>query len=163
LIAALKPGGFFVGNLPAYDWLASEHDRVVHTRERYTEGRLRKLLFDLDLECVRLSYRLFALFPLIVLSRLPSLLLRSRTSSVSDLRQPSEWLNVVCLRMLQLENRLIARGFSFPWGSSILVVGRKPDQSRREVSVAERGPRSGFASNPRSEGPRSAPFSAPTL
>ena len=125
LMEALKPGGLFVGNLPAYDWLASEHDRVVHTRERFTRGRIRKLLFDLDLQCVRISYRLFALFPLIVLKRLPSILLRSQIESHSDLQQPSDWLNVVLFRILQSENRLIARGLSFPWGSSILVVGRK--------------------------------------
>lgn len=125
LTRALKPGGLCVWNLPAYDWLTSEHDRVVHTRERYTLSRLRKLLCDLDLECVRISYRMFALFPLIVLKRLPSLFLRSRSSSNSDLRQPADWLNRFFFRTLQMENRLISRGHHLPWGSSIFVVGGK--------------------------------------
>ena len=125
LTSALKPGGLCIWNLPAYKWLTSEHDRVVHTRERYTLSRLRKLLRELDLECVRISYRMFAVFPLIVAMRLPSLLFPSRVSSKSDLRQPAAWLNGLLFRTLQVENRLMSRGFQFPCGSSIFVVGRK--------------------------------------
>ena len=125
LTSALKPGGLCIWNLPAYNWLTSEHDRVVHTHERYTLSRLRKLLGELDMECVRISYRMFAMFPLIVAMRLPSLILRSRASSKSDLRQPANSLNRLLFSILQIENRLIARGILFPWGSSIFVVGRK--------------------------------------
>lgn len=125
LTNALKPGGFCIWNLPAYNWLTSEHDRMVHTRERYTLSQLRRILCELDLECVRISYRMFALFPLIVAMRLPSLLFPSRASSKSDLRQPAAWLNRLLYGILQTENRLIARGLPFPWGSSIFVVGRK--------------------------------------
>ncbi len=125
LTNALKPGGLCVWNLPAYNWLISEHDRVVHTHERYTLGRLRKLLCELDLECVRISYRMFAMFPLIVAMRLPSLIFPSRASSKSDLHQPAATLNGLLFRTLQIENRLMSRGLPFPWGSSIFVVGRK--------------------------------------
>lgn len=125
LTRALKPGGLFLSNLPAYNWLTSEHDRVVHTRERYTLSLIRLLLRELDLECVCISYRVFALLPLIVIRRFSSLLLRSRISPRSDLQQPAEWLNRVLFRVLQMENRLFARGLQLPWGSSIFVVGQK--------------------------------------
>ncbi len=125
LTRALKPGGLFLSNLPAYNWLTSEHDRVVHTRERYTLNPIRLLLRELDLECVRISYRVFALLPVIIIRRFPSLFLRYRASPRSDLHQPAEWLNRVLFRILQMENHLLARGLQFPWGSSILVVGQK--------------------------------------
>lgn len=125
LTRALKPGGLFLSNLPAYNWLTSEHDRVVHTRERYTLSPIRQLLRELDLECVRISYRVSALLPVIVIKRFPSLLFRSRVSPRSDLSQPAEWLNRVLFRVLQMENRLFAHGLQLPWGSSIFVVGQK--------------------------------------
>ena len=125
LTRALKPGGLFLSNLPAYNWLTSEHDRVVHTRERYTLSPILLLLRELDLNCVRISYRVSALLPVIVMRRFPSLLFRPRVSPRSDLSQPAEWINRVLFRILQMENRLLACGLQFPWGSSILVVGRK--------------------------------------
>jgi SAM-dependent methyltransferase len=125
LASALRPGGIFMMNLPAYNWLCSDHDRVVHTRERYTLNPIRILMRELDLECTRLSYRVCALLPFIIAKRLPSLLFRSATSLRSDLHPPAEWLNRIFLRILQTENSLIARGFQFPWGSSIMVVAKK--------------------------------------
>src|SRR5919197_4541070 len=32
----LKPGGTFLLRVPAHDWLRGAHDRLVHTRHRYT-------------------------------------------------------------------------------------------------------------------------------
>jgi len=125
LARSLKPGGLFLSNLPAYNWLTSEHDRVVHTRERYTLPAIRELLRELDLECVCISYRIFALLPVVVLRRFSSLLLRYQVSPRSDLVQPAEWLNRFLFRVLQIENRLFARGLQLPWGSSIMVVGQK--------------------------------------
>src|ERR1700680_1839493 len=36
----LKPGGLFMLRVPAHDWLRGEHDRLVHTRHRYTRGEV---------------------------------------------------------------------------------------------------------------------------
>lgn len=125
LIDSLTPNGLCILNLPAYNWLLSSHDRVVHTCERYTLTSVRKLASDLDLHCELFSYRLFALFPLIVAMRLPSLLLPQRKSQTSELRQPNSWINKMLLSTLRIENRLIARGVRLPFGSSIFVVARK--------------------------------------
>src|SRR2546427_3781696 len=35
----LKPGGLLLLRVPAHDWLRGEHDRLVHTRHRYSRDR----------------------------------------------------------------------------------------------------------------------------
>jgi SAM-dependent methyltransferase len=128
IVEALRPGGLFVLNLPAYDWLYSEHDVAIHTSERYTLSRVRSILSELDLSVERISYRLCFLFPLVVGARLPSLLRPKRDldSARSDLHsEPRAWVNRSFVPVLRLENACIARGFRFPFGSSIFAVGRK--------------------------------------
>lgn len=128
IVAAMHPGGLFVVNLPAYDWLYSEHDVAIHTSERYTATRVRTLLQALDLEVELMTYRLCALFPLVVLSRLPSLL-RARPSDSeahSDLHDvPAETLNRTLYAAVRAENAAIARGIRLPFGSSVYAIGRK--------------------------------------
>ncbi len=129
LVGALRPGGLFVVNLPAYDWLYSEHDVAIHTSERYTAPRVRRLLGDIGLEVALLTYRVCLLFPLVVMTRLPGML-RARPGDPearSDLHQPpAPRLDRGLHAVLRAENRLIAAGVRLPWGSSIFAVGRKP-------------------------------------
>jgi SAM-dependent methyltransferase len=129
LVSALRPGGLLMLNLPAYDWLYSEHDVAVHTSERYTARRVRGLLADLGLEVEVLSYRLCLLFPAIAASRLAHMgRARSRPEQArSDLHAPpGPALSAALLACLRLENRWIARGVRLPWGSSVFAIGRKP-------------------------------------
>jgi SAM-dependent methyltransferase len=128
LVARLRPGGLLVLNLPAYDWLYSEHDVAVHTSERYTAGRVRRLLDALGLAPWRLSYRVCLLFPAVLAARLPDLL-RPRPAAEtarSDLHAPpGEWTNRALLGVLRAENALIERGVRLPFGSSVFAIGRR--------------------------------------
>ncbi len=129
IVDRLRRGGLVVFNLPAYDWLYSEHDLAIHTRERYTTRRVAGLLDDFDLAVERLTYRVFFPFPLIVLARLPGMLRvrRGRAAPRSDLarRRGGGVLDALLFRALRLENGWIARGGRLPWGSSVFAVGRK--------------------------------------
>jgi SAM-dependent methyltransferase len=128
LVDALRPGGLLVLNLPAYDWLFSEHDVAIHTSERYTLRRVRSLLADLGLQEQLLTYRLCLLFPLVVASRLPSLF-RGRgqdDEARSDLHRPPGTLaSRVLYGGMRMENALIARGVRLPFGSSVYAVAKK--------------------------------------
>ncbi len=128
LVEYLDPGGLLVVNLPAYAWLYSEHDAAVDNRERFDRVTVRALFQTLGLEPLRLSYRLFPLFPLVALSRLAGKLrLRRRGADAarSDLHAlPGPTVNRLLFRVLAVENRLIARGVRMPWGSSVFGVGR---------------------------------------
>jgi SAM-dependent methyltransferase len=129
IVGAMRSGGLFIVNLPAYDWLYSEHDVAIHTSERYTASRVQTLFDRLGLRVERLSYRLCFLFPAIVLSRLPGKL-RAKPGDErarSDLHElPGAWTNHLFLPTLRAENRWIASGGRLPWGSSVFAVGRKP-------------------------------------
>jgi hypothetical protein len=130
IVERLAPGGLFVVNLPAYDWLYSEHDRAIHTRERYTARRVRELLGALGLRPVLLTYRLCLLFPLVVAGRLPGILRARRPAARpprSDLhREPGPLAGGALFAILRAENALLARGARLPWGSSVFAVGRRP-------------------------------------
>ena len=129
LVGRMRSGGLLVLNLPAYRWLHAEHDLAVHTSERVVAGRVRTLLSDLELDVVRSSYRLCALLPAVVISRLPGRWLgRGRSGDArSQLhRSPAGATNAALLGVLWVENALIARGVSLPFGSSVFAIGRKP-------------------------------------
>jgi len=129
LTCALRPGGLLLLHLPAYNWLKSQHDLAVHTRQRFTKTSVRALMEQLGLQLELLSYRMFVLFPAIVARRAPSLLRRrceDSRNAVSDLSSIPPLMNRVLLTALKAENRVITRGVPFPFGSSIVAVGRKP-------------------------------------
>jgi SAM-dependent methyltransferase len=129
LVAALRPGGLLVLNLPAHRWLRSRHDVAVHSSERYVLGDVRALLAGLGLEPVILSHRLCLLLPLVAAARLPERLRppADAAQARSDLhRVPSEPVNRALFAALRPENALVARGVRLPFGSSIFAVGRKP-------------------------------------
>jgi SAM-dependent methyltransferase len=127
LVAALRPGGYLLLNLPAYNWLYSEHDVAVHTSQRFTAGEVRRLFARLGLEPALMSYRLCFLFPGLVASRLAHKPKARPERARSDLqRPPSPAVNRFLLGILKAENALIARGVSLPFGGSVFALGRKP-------------------------------------
>jgi SAM-dependent methyltransferase len=124
----LRQGGLLLLHFPAYNWLRSHHDLAVHTRQRFTRTSARRVFESLQLRVEFLSYRMCLLLPAVVAWRLPSLLRRGSADSEtanSDLRPVPAPLNRLLLTALQLENRILSRGISLPWGSSIVAVGRK--------------------------------------
>lgn len=128
LVAHLARGGLFLLNVPAYNWLHSEHDVAVHTSQRFTVPEIRQLFMDIGLDPVLLTYRLCFLFPAMAASRLLGKS-RVRTQEVvrSDLqRPPGALVNGFLERVLCFENDLIAQGVSFAFGGSVFAIGRKP-------------------------------------
>lgn len=127
LVSCLRPGGLFVLNLPAYEWLRSRHDLAVHTTQRFTATAVHSLLREVGLVPEMLTYRVWTLFPAIVAARLPSMLWppASSQSAQSDVRMPGRLANSLFQSVVRLENGLIDSGIRFPWGSSVFAIGRK--------------------------------------
>jgi SAM-dependent methyltransferase len=128
LTHSLRSGGLLLLHLPALNWLYSRHDVAVHTYERFTARDVRQLLRQLGLNAELVTYRVFTLFPAIVFARLPSILGFRPTpiEAKSDLALPGRNVNNLLTRILQTENAAIGRGLRFPWGTSLIAVGRKP-------------------------------------
>jgi len=123
-----RPGGLIMIVVPAYRWLYSaEHDLAVHSTRRYTRDDVIKLLKQHPIEIVRSSYLFMLLFPLIATVRLARQRFTRPTTGTprSDLRPIPGIMNETFSFIMRIERRLL-QTFSFPFGSSVLVIARKP-------------------------------------
>lgn len=125
---ALRPGGLLLLQLPAFECLRGAHDLAVHTRRRYRRGEVARLLRVAGFVVDTATYRLFALFlPALVWRRVSSRGARPAGTPASDVtRLAPGALNGLMARAAQWENRLIAAGWSFPLGTSVFAMARKP-------------------------------------
>jgi SAM-dependent methyltransferase len=122
MVRCLRPGGLLCLNLPAYNWLTSAHDEVIHTARRYTRGRARELLAGQRLKILRLSHWNSILFPFVAGLRLVR---RGRHESESDVRPVPSPVNKLLLAVLSVEAFLL-KGVSLPVGLSVAAVAQKP-------------------------------------
>jgi len=116
----LRPGGRLVLNMPAYDWLASAHDRRVHNARRSTAGGLRRQLVAAGFGDVRVRYWNALLLPLMVVQRK---LLARGDDAASDVAKFSPWLDAMLFAITDIERRLPG---SLPAGGSILAIAMRP-------------------------------------
>ncbi len=121
----LRPGGTLCLRLPAFDWLRSAHDRIVHTRHRYTASEVRRKVELAGFRPLKVSYANSLLFPLAVGSRLLQRLSGSGRQAASDVQAASPLTNRALLTILAVESQLL-RAVNLPVGLSVLCVARKP-------------------------------------
>jgi len=125
-VRVLAPGGVVIITVPAFMFLWSEHDVVNEHRRRYRRPQLAALLRTVGLQVERLTYFNFFLFPLATADRLASRLARRRVAA--ELTVPRPWVNRLMGDTFRAERHRVAdpaRG-AFPFGLSLLAVGRKP-------------------------------------
>jgi SAM-dependent methyltransferase len=125
----LQPGGLFLLRVPAHDWLRGEHDRLVHTRHRYSRRELSSKLADAGFIIEQLSWANTVLFPPAVAKRmLERSPLASRRPAAPDaepdLWQPPPLLNAALESAVTVESALIPRRVPLPFGLSLLAVAR---------------------------------------
>jgi SAM-dependent methyltransferase len=130
----LRPGGLFLVQLPAFDFLRGEHDAAVWTKRRYRRKEVAALLTSVGLDLRRSSYRNSLLFPFAAAARLVRRRRRRREEARSDVRPVPRPLNVVLSAVLALERRL---GSRFPFGLSVFCVAAKPPGARDTIPAAE--------------------------
>lgn len=125
----LPPQGCLLLHLPACQWLYSEHDAAVGTLQRYTKRDVVGILQELGLKVELITYRMFLLFPLVVLRRLKSILLgvnKDVSAAHSELVLPHRLINWFLGRVVAIENLGLSMGLKYPIGSSLIAIGRKP-------------------------------------
>ncbi len=122
LARVLRPGGWLLVRVPAYDWLRGAHDRQVHTRRRYTTRGMRQLMEMARLQVRRLSYAGLGLLAPAVVRRLIE---RPTSAAHSDVALPAPALNALLYRLMQLEGRWLRR-HTLPAGLSVLALAQKP-------------------------------------
>ena len=118
----LRPGGLMVATVPAYRWMWSAHDEAHHHKRRYRRREIKALLARSGVEVVRATYFNTLLFPLAAAVRGAKQLLGLKGE---DDRMPQGWINRALGAIFGAEARWLARN-TFPFGLSILVIGRRP-------------------------------------
>jgi SAM-dependent methyltransferase len=116
----LRPGGWLLVRLPAYDWLRGAHDRHVHTRHRYEAAELKTKLGAAGFAVRRLTNVGFSFLA-------PAVLLRRAQASQqteTDVTLPAPLVNRLMLAGLRAEG-LWLRAFNLPAGLSLLAVAQK--------------------------------------
>lgn len=124
LAALMKPDGIGVFTVPAFAFLWSHHDVVLHHKRRYTRSTFLSMLQSAGLEVVYSSYFNFLLFPAIAGFRL----LRSAVGASDDqsddtARMPPVLINTALAAVFGAE-RFLLPALSLPFGVSIVAVVR---------------------------------------
>ena len=120
----LVPGGTVIVNLPAYEFMRSEHDAAILTRRRYTRAELAEKLRASGFRPVHLTYRNTVLFPLALLVRRWRRNERPGAAPRSDLVTLPAWLNRALLAVVDVENWIVRRA-PLPFGLSLYCVAQK--------------------------------------
>lgn len=128
LARVLKKGGLLLVRVPAFQWLASDHDRAIGTVHRYRAGELADRLVAQGLELERVTYANTLLFLLAVLWRLLHRSAGPRPrSDVKPLPRGLQWLHPLLVACLALEGAwLRTLPWPLPLGLSVLALARKP-------------------------------------
>jgi SAM-dependent methyltransferase len=119
LLRVLRPGGRLIVNMPAYSWLLSDHDRLVHNVRRCTVSQLRALIQGAGFIRVEATYWNGLLLPLMVVQRK----LRRRNAAVSDVAPFPPWLDAMFHAITEMERRL---PLCPPAGGSVLATAERP-------------------------------------
>lgn len=115
----LAPGGKILITVPAYNFLWSSHDVVLHHKRRYNRKELSTLLQKAGFTIRYSTYFNTFLFPLVAVARICNKLF-NRTGG-TDVTMPREVINSTLIKIFSGE-RFLLPGFSLPFGVSILVL-----------------------------------------
>jgi len=120
----LKEDGYLLLTLPAFQFLHSKHDEMVHQNKRYRKKQLKKLIENNGFEVVKISYCVHLLFPVAILKRVFDKIFSANKEDHNEVKLPSTTINQIFLAIMRFENFLF-RFISFPFGLSVLVLAKK--------------------------------------
>jgi ubiquinone/menaquinone biosynthesis C-methylase UbiE len=121
----LKPGGYLLVLVPAYQWLLSSHDFYFGTARRYTTNSLTKIVRRQHLHPIRSTYANTLLFPIEAVKRLSRKYFPFLYPKLeSDVTPVPPLLNFLLYLPLLLESFWL-KYFNFPFGLSVFVIARK--------------------------------------
>jgi SAM-dependent methyltransferase len=123
---ALKPTGYLIVTVPAFEFLWSEHDEALHHKRRYNKSQLREILTSNGFITENISYWNFFLFLPIVAMRLIKRRMKSEEIE-TDVKELPNIVNMFLASVLSIEGRIISHGVNLPFGVSIVCVCKKSE------------------------------------
>ncbi len=117
----LKPGGWILLTVPAYQFLWSQHDVLNHHKRRYNASHLKQVVQAAQFNIRYISYFNSFLFPIVLTIRLLQKVMGRQDTD--DLVMPSPLVNRSLRSIFEFEKHLL-RPFSFPCGVSLVLLAQ---------------------------------------
>lgn len=125
LYRVLKPGGFLLLRLPAFDWLRSSHDDDIGTVHRFTLKEMEEKLKRAGFIIRRSTYANALLFPVVVIRRFMKRFGIGRGSDTKPLPAGLRWLDPVFRTVLSFESGFFRTSGRLPFGLSAICYVQK--------------------------------------
>jgi SAM-dependent methyltransferase len=136
LTRVLSPRGRLLLSVPAYMWAWTRFDELSGHHRRYTRRRTVEAVRAAGLVVDRATYMFMSVFPIFAVDRLRTRLreraTEKRESDVATLPQVSPVVERTLMGLSRLDQGLL-RHSDLPFGSSVVVAARKPEDSDRPV------------------------------
>lgn len=118
----LKNNGFIIISVPAFSWLWSKWDEVLHHKRRYDKKQLERILKKEGFAILKNTYiHSFLVIPILIIRKLKQLQHKQYTS---DFQVNNGVLNRLCSFLSELEQIWINR-YDMPFGTSVLCIAQK--------------------------------------
>jgi len=119
----LRPGGYLIATVPAYEFLWSGEDYVSNHVRRYTRSTLQRRICAAGYRTIWCSYFNTILFPVVLAAVLGKRIFRPRDMYRSDVSPLPDWQNETLYTLFAFERHLL-RGLRFPIGASLITVAK---------------------------------------
>jgi SAM-dependent methyltransferase len=125
LFRTVVPGGGLIVTVPGHQWLWSAVDTYSHHRRRYGRRQLAAVIEQAGFVVERATSFVTVLLPLIFVSRMRQKQLTPAFDPTAELKI-GRVVNRILENALDLERLIVRMGVSWPIGSSLLMVARRP-------------------------------------
>ena len=115
----LKPDALLIITVPAYQWLYSSHDRLLHHKRRYYKSDLIKKIDKSNLTILNFTFFNTLLFPLVIVARILDMFKFSNNST--GYKIPNKILNLLFYHIFNSEKKLL-KFINFPFGTSLFIL-----------------------------------------
>lgn len=118
----LKKNGIVIMTVPAFPWLWSKWDEVLHHKKRYTINALKEILIVNNFKLIKATYLYsFLILPLLIIRKIKQNI--SKDFYESDFKLSNPLFNLLLSNLSRFEF-LLTENFYIPFGTSILVVAK---------------------------------------
>lgn len=119
----LRKDGILIITVPAFSWLWSNWDKVLHHKRRYNKNDIINILKKNSFAVTYISYLYsFLVLPALIIRKIKQKLLKKEYTS--DFRLSNSLLNWIMNYITKIEFK-IAQKISIPVGTTILVIAKK--------------------------------------
>lgn len=124
LSSRLKPSGWLLITVPAFPWMWTKQDDLLHHKRRYVFQNLHQVVDTAGYKVSLINYFNFFLFPLIAGIRL---ILGLFNQGGNETTMPPKLINQLLIFLFAFERHLIGRIF-LPFGVSLLLLAQKKEK-----------------------------------